>query len=135
MTQETVLIVDFQEVMPDYRQAVSELDDVELDLPSTLSTLANYLLNDDNADEALEYCCERLFQEHMKYGVKTEESVAVAVGAQILGQHLVNVLRNCELYDQTGWLGDLEFLKFRNNTTALFKVIYPGATDDAPRYL
>lgn len=132
MTQETVLIVDFQEVMPNYRQAVSELVDVELDLPMTLSTVANYLLNDDSADEALEYCCECLFQEHMEYGVKTEESVAVATGAQVLGQHLVNVLRNSELYDQAGWLGDLELLKFRNDTTALFKITYPGATDDAP---
>jgi hypothetical protein len=90
MTTE-VLIVDFHETMPVYRELVDAMQECLSDTDEVMEMLITYLDDLELADKGLDAYAERIWEDHMIAGAPTDGALMIE-GAMMLGRHLLDTL-------------------------------------------
>jgi hypothetical protein len=117
-----LLLVDFHETMPVFREIVEQMHECESDEDEVMEMLITYLDSLELVDQGLDAYAERIWEDHMIAGCP-QDGARLIEGAMMLGNHLFDVLKRADVYDAEGWLGGLHFegWRGRNKTVAVFK--------------
>lgn len=117
-----VLLVDFCDVAPAFKEAVSGMTEAEWDQDEIMEMLITYLDDETLGEQGLDAYTERIWEDHMIAGCPRDGQMLIE-GAMILGNHLYDTLKRAGVYDAQGWLGGLHFDSWRGHhqTCAVFK--------------
>lgn len=117
-----VLLVDFHETIPVFREIVYYMKHCESDEDEVMEMLITYLDTLELVEQGMDAYKERIWEDHMIAGYP-QDGLLLIEGAMMLGNHLLDVLRRANVYDATGWLGGLHFDSWHgcNKTVAVFK--------------
>lgn len=114
---------------------IAPMEEFEAYMPEILDRIIAYVSEEETAESGIDYLAEHVIEDHRLSGNPREGEI-LAEAVIMVANHVVEVLRRAQCYDENGKLLDFQFRGWRDRrgNTAIFEYVPDGGEESILPY-